>query len=91
METNEKYDFLVLKNWRKSMTDGRKFPHLHVAEHPLIQHKPLTLMRDQSTTTQNFRQLLREIAMLLGYEITRDLALAPRQVTTPPSRNMRGA
>ena len=64
------------------MTDGRKFPHLHVAEHPLIQHK-LTLMRDQSTTTQNFRQLLREIAMLLGYEITRDLALAPRQVTTP--------
>ena len=64
------------------MANGHKFVNLHVAEHPLIQHK-LTLMRDQSTTTQNFRQLLREIAMLLGYEITRDLALAPRQVTTP--------
>ena len=64
------------------MTDGRKFPHLHVAEHPLIQHK-LTLMRDQSTTTQNFRELLREISMLLGYEITRELALAPRVVKTP--------
>ncbi len=47
------------------MANGHKFVNLHVAEHPLIQHK-LTLMRDQSTTTQNFRQLLREIAMLLG-------------------------
>ena len=46
-------------------------------------------MRDQSTTTQKFRELLREIAMLLGYEITRD-RLAPRQVTTL-SRNMRGS
>ena len=68
------------------MTDGRKFPHLHVAEHPLIQHK-LTLMRDQSTTTQNFRELLREISMLLGYEITRELALG--HAVTTPSRNMR--
>ena len=64
------------------MTNGRKFANLHVAEHPLIQHK-LTLMRDQSTTTRKFRELLREIAMLLGYEITRDLALAPHIVHTP--------
>ena len=64
------------------MTHGHKFANLHVAEHPLIQHK-LTLMREQTTTTQKFRELLREIALLLGYEITRDLALAPRHITTP--------
>ena len=67
------------------MTNGRKFANLHVAEHPLIQHK-LTLMRDQSTTTRKFRELLREIAMLLGYEITRDLALAPHIVHDSPRR-----
>jgi len=50
--------------------------------HPLVQHK-LTLMRDKTTSTKAFRQLLREIATLLCYEVTRDLSLAPIQIETP--------
>jgi uracil phosphoribosyltransferase len=50
--------------------------------HPLVQHK-LTHMRDKTTSTKNFRQLLREIATLLCYEVTRDLALETRQIETP--------
>jgi len=50
--------------------------------HPLVQHK-LTLMRDKTTSTKAFRQLLREIATLLCYEVTRDLPLAPIQIETP--------
>ena len=50
--------------------------------HPLVQHK-LTHMRDKNTSTKNFRQLLREIATLLCYEVTRDLALDPIQIETP--------
>ena len=55
---------------------------LHIITHPLVQHK-LTLMRRTDTSTQNFRQLLREIAMLLGYEVMKDLPLAPREIDTP--------
>jgi uracil phosphoribosyltransferase len=50
--------------------------------HPLVQHK-LTLMRDKTTSTKGFRALLREIATLLCYEVTRDLSLAPIQIETP--------
>ena len=50
--------------------------------HPLIQHK-LTLMRDKTTSTKGFRQLLREIATLLCYEVTRDLVLGETQIETP--------
>jgi uracil phosphoribosyltransferase len=53
-----------------------------VVDHPLVQHK-LSLMRDKDTSSANFRRLLREIAMLLGYEVTRDLPLAPRRIQTP--------
>ena len=56
--------------------------HLTIVEHPLIQHK-LTLMRRKDTSTAVFRQLLREISMLLAYEITRDLHVAPRRIETP--------
>ncbi len=56
-----------------------------VVDHPLVQHK-LTLLRRRSTPTSEFRRLLREIAMLLGYEITRDLPLAPVVVETPLAR-----
>ena len=47
---------------------------VNVVSHPLVQHK-LTLMRDRDTPTANFRQLLREIAELITYEVTRDLKL----------------
>ncbi|MBQ9710260.1 MAG: uracil phosphoribosyltransferase [Clostridia bacterium] len=55
---------------------------LHVLDHPLIQHK-LTIMRDKNTSSKDFRQLLDEISMLMGYEITRNLPLEDVEVTTP--------
>ncbi|KAA6205501.1 MAG: uracil phosphoribosyltransferase [Candidatus Tokpelaia sp.] len=55
---------------------------LHIIKHPLIQHK-LTQMRRRETPTAEFRQLLREIALLLGYEVTRDLELENVPVDTP--------
>jgi uracil phosphoribosyltransferase len=64
------------------MKQDPRFPLLHILDHPLIQHK-LTHMRDQHTSTRTFRQLLREITLLMGYEITRDLPLALQTVTTP--------
>ncbi|MDA7424936.1 uracil phosphoribosyltransferase [Thalassococcus lentus] len=56
--------------------------HLTVVDHPLVQHK-LTLMRRCETSTSEFRQLLREISLLLAYEVTRDLPLTSRQIETP--------
>ena len=53
-----------------------------VVSHPLVQHK-LTLMRDKTTPTVHFRQLLREIALLLTYEVTRDLKLTEKPIETP--------
>jgi len=50
--------------------------------HPLVQHK-LTLMRDKTTSTKGFRQLLREVATLLCYEVTRDLSLDSVEIETP--------
>ena len=55
---------------------------VHVVNHPLVQHK-LSLMRDAATPTGQFRQLLREIAFLLGYEVTRDLPVELRTIATP--------
>jgi uracil phosphoribosyltransferase len=55
---------------------------VNVINHPLVQHK-LTLMRDKSTPTVQFRQLLREIATLLTYEVTRDAKLTTRKIETP--------
>lgn len=55
---------------------------LHVVDHPLIQHK-LTLMREKDTSTAGFRQLLREISLLMGYELLRDLPLTLRTIETP--------
>ncbi len=54
----------------------------HLVDHPLIQHK-LTIMRNKETSSKDFRQLLDEIAMLMGYEITRDLPLEDTEVETP--------
>jgi len=56
--------------------------HLTVVNHPLVQHK-LTLMRDKDTSTNSFRQLLREISLLLAYEITRELEMTTRTIQTP--------
>ena len=53
-----------------------------VVTHPLVQHK-LTIMRNKETSTAGFRRLLREISLLLGYEVTRDLELTTRLIETP--------
>lgn len=53
-----------------------------VIDHPLIQHK-LTLMREKSTPTAMFRELLREISLLLLYEVARDLPLVMKEIETP--------
>ena len=63
-------------------TDSR-FPRLHIVDHPLIEHK-LSLMRDKNTGTQDFRTLLHEIALLMGYEVTRDFPTKLRSAR--PSR-----
>ena len=55
---------------------------LHIVSHPLITHK-LTIMRQKETGSKDFRQLLDEIAMLMGYELTRDLPLEDVQIETP--------
>lgn len=56
--------------------------HVTVVTHPLVQHK-LTLMRMESTPTSEFRRLLREVSMLLAYEVTRDLPLTTTSIKTP--------
>ena len=53
-----------------------------VVDHPLIQHK-LSIMRDKNTNSSKFRQLLREISLLLAYEVTRDFPLSQVEIETP--------
>jgi uracil phosphoribosyltransferase len=55
---------------------------LHVSQHPLVLHK-LTALRDITTDHRAFRELVRELAVLLCYEATQDLRLSPKTVTTP--------
>jgi len=56
--------------------------HVTVIDHPLVQHK-LTIMREKQTSTASFRRLLREISLLMGYEVTRDLELTRIRIETP--------
>lgn len=58
---------------------------LHIISHPLVQHK-LTIMRRKETSSGEFRRLLREITLLMGYEITRDLPLEDLEIETPLCR-----
>jgi len=64
------------------MTDHSTDTHLTVVNHPLVSHK-LSLMRRTDTSTAVFRQLLREISMLLAYEVTRDLPMTTKRIETP--------
>ncbi|MFB8789452.1 MAG: uracil phosphoribosyltransferase [Potamolinea sp.] len=59
-------------------------PQVTVIHHPFVQHK-LTLMRQFDTSTAKFRQLLKEVGMLLAYEVTRDLPLKYEEIKTPLS------
>ncbi len=56
--------------------------HLTVVDHPMVQHK-LTYLRDETTPTNHFRQLLRETSQLLAYEVTRNLEMTTKSIRTP--------
>ena len=60
---------------------------LHVINHPMIQHK-LTIMRMKETGSKDFRELLKEIALLMGYEVLRDLPLTDIEIETPICKTM---
>lgn len=55
---------------------------LHIIDHPLVQHK-LSIMRRKETSTTEFRTLLKEIAMFMGYEVTRDFPIEYEEIETP--------
>jgi uracil phosphoribosyltransferase len=65
-----------------ALTEHAAFSNLFVLDHPLVQHK-LSHMRDVKTSTRTFRQLLRELTLLMGYEITRDLPMTTERIETP--------
>ena len=56
--------------------------NVHLIDHPLVQHK-LTLMRQQDLSTNSFRRLLKELSMLMTYEVTRDMPTQPVEIQTP--------
>ena len=62
-----------------------QFANLTVLDHPLIQHK-LSILRDRETSTRDFKQLVSEIAVLMAYEATKDLATQPVEIETPLER-----
>jgi len=55
---------------------------VHVSQHPLVKHK-LTLLRDKNTDSKRFRELIREITLLIAYEALADLAVCPKEIETP--------
>ena len=62
--------------------DPARFPNLHVSHHPLVEHK-LSLLRDRTTEPKKFRELVRELSWLLGYEAMADLTTQRITVETP--------
>ena len=60
---------------------------IHVIDHPMIQHK-MTIMRKKETGSKDFRELLKEISLLMGYEVTRDLPLDDIEIETPICKTM---
>ncbi len=58
------------------------YDNVKLLEHPLLQHK-LTLLRDKNTTSKDFRALVKEVAMLMGYEVTRNFPLEEIELETP--------
>src|SRR5699024_6230201 len=67
-----------IQQWKGWKTMGQ----VHILDHPLIQHK-LTYIRDKNTGTKQFRELVDEVSMLMGFEITRNLPMKEIEVETP--------
>ena len=61
---------------------AERYPSLNVSRHPLVAHK-LSILRDVGTDTKKFRELVRELTWLLGYEAMADLETRPRPIETP--------
>ena len=61
--------------------------NFQVISHPLIQHK-LSILRREDTSTKDFRELVNEIAMLMGYEVSRDLPLEEVEIQTPITKTV---
>jgi uracil phosphoribosyltransferase len=61
---------------------SQQFPNLTVVQHPLVRHK-LSVLRDKETSKKKFKELVDEIAMLMAYEVTKDLPLQPVEIETP--------
>ncbi len=76
---NTEWKTKIIMRYRKKEI---KMSTFHLVDHPLIQHK-LTIMRDKNTSSKDFRELLDEISMLMGYEITRNLPLEDVEIETP--------
>jgi uracil phosphoribosyltransferase len=74
-------------HYPKSKIQNRMTAKVTVIDHPFVQHK-LTLMRRADTSTAKFRQLLKEVGMLLAYEVTRDLPLKYEAIKTPVASMM---
>jgi uracil phosphoribosyltransferase len=72
----------TMPNTSHTLAAHPDFPQLFVLNHPLVKHK-LSHMRDVKTSTRTFRQLLRELTLLMGYEITRDLPMTTERIETP--------
>jgi uracil phosphoribosyltransferase len=62
-----------------------EFPNLTIIDHPLVRHK-LAVLRSRDTSKKTFRELVDEISMLMGYEVTKDLPLEPVEIDTPLER-----
>lgn len=60
---------------------------VHVIDHPMVQHK-LSIMREKETGSKDFRELLKEISLLMGYELTRDIPLDDVEIETPICKTM---
>ncbi|MEN8906872.1 MAG: uracil phosphoribosyltransferase [Clostridiales bacterium] len=65
-----------------SKLEENKLSSLRIIDHPLIQHK-ITLLRDKNTHTKEFRELVSEVSMLMGYEVTRNMPLKEIEIETP--------
>jgi uracil phosphoribosyltransferase len=71
---------------RQAYEKGEKMMgKIHVLDHPLIQHK-LSLIRDKETGSKEFRELVEELALLMAYEVTRDLPLKEVEIETPVAK-----
>jgi uracil phosphoribosyltransferase len=78
---------MTIHNTAPSVPNGdleraAEFPNFHLITHPLVQDK-LSRMREKDTTTGEFRQLMKQVGVLMGYEVTRDLPVEYRAIETP--------